>query len=554
MLMPPAAILYPAELERAWGAEGETEYRQLLRVMRSARGGFFVFFIESDYSPTLRDTLLDCLRSDLAQSGTVLRRAMLSAKCPDIFALPELETGVGADDAFVLVGIEDTPGIVPEPGRKAERPPALAVLNRLRETLHSRLPVPFVVWCTPRVYTAMQQHAPDFFDHYAGLFQFMDAAPASLPDRLPVITNTDSRLPTTILSSAVAQGAAAFYEQQIAQHLEPTLERARALLGLADALLEMHGPEHLKHTQRSMQIVREALILLSPKRDAYEWAHGHNVMGTVYSDLPNGNREDNLQNAIACYKLALSVFTKTKFPYDWAMTHNNLGNAYSDLATGSREDNLQNAIACYKSALRVFTEDEFPCEWATTQHNLGADYSILPYGNRDNNLQQAIAHYEAALRVRTETTFPYQWARTQYNLGNAYDELPTNDPAQSIQQAIVCYDAALRVFTQNEFPYEWTMVQNNRGVAYSNLFAGDRDVNLHHAIDCFEAVLSISTEPSSSKDWADTQLNLALAQEELGDGEAARRALRCAIAGYNMAGLQANADHTERILQQLGYA
>jgi hypothetical protein len=147
MLTTPEAPSFPPELRRAWGAEGEEEYRQLLRVTKAARGSFFLFLIESDYSPAVRDTMLDCLRDDLSAGGVRLRRVTLTADCTDLFRLPELETPADSDEAIVLVGIENTPGLVSEPGRKPERPPIFALLNRLRETLHSRLPTPFLAVC-----------------------------------------------------------------------------------------------------------------------------------------------------------------------------------------------------------------------------------------------------------------------------------------------------------------------------------------------------------------------------------------------------------------------
>ena len=40
----------------------------------------------------------------------------------------------------------------------------------------------------------------------------------------------------------------------------------------------------------------------------------------------------------------------------WAMTQNNLGIAYGDLPGGDREANLRQAIACYEAALQIFQE------------------------------------------------------------------------------------------------------------------------------------------------------------------------------------------------------
>jgi len=88
------------------------------------------------------------------------------------------------------------------------------------------------------------------------------------------------------------------------------------------------------------------------------------------------------------------------------MTQNNLGSAWSDVPTGDRGENLRRAIDCYDAALRVSTEEDFPQDWAMTQNNLGIAWSDMPTGDRGENLRRAIACYEAALRVYTEQAFP----------------------------------------------------------------------------------------------------------------------------------------------------
>jgi tetratricopeptide (TPR) repeat protein len=435
MLTTPEAPSFPPELRRAWGAEGEEEYRQLLRVTRAARGSFFLFLIESDYSPAVRDTMLDCLRDDLVADRLHLRRVTLTADCTDLFRLPDLETPADSDEAIVLVGIENTPGLVTEPGRKPERPPIFALLNRLRETLHSRLPAPFLVWCTPSVYMGLQTHAPDFFDHYAGLFQFLDAAPAAPLNRLPTSASADAHLRTAILSPAAALNAVEFYEEQVTQHPTPTLERARALLGLANALLQLQVSDYAQHVLRVLRIVEESLDLFSPERNAYDWARGQSIKGLGYSQLSTGDQAQNLQQAIACYEAALHTFTELDLPQQWARMQHNLGLAYYSLPVGDRAQNLQQAIACYEAALRVHTEADFPQEWARAQNNLGLANRNLPNGDRTQNLLRAVDCYKAALRIRTESISPRQWAMTQFNLGRAYEELGQLNAAR---QALRC--------------------------------------------------------------------------------------------------------------------
>ena len=85
-----------------------------------------------------------------------------------------------------------------------------------------------------------------------------------------------------------------------------------------------------------------------------------NNLGIAYSDLPTGDRGENLRKAINGYDAALRVYTEADFPADWAMTQNNLGNAYRNLPTGDRGENLRRAINCYDAALRVYTEADSP--------------------------------------------------------------------------------------------------------------------------------------------------------------------------------------------------
>jgi tetratricopeptide (TPR) repeat protein len=502
------------DLARALGESGEDEYQALLHVLRAAVGMFAVLPLESDFTYPLRDALLEQLRGDLAAEGITLRVVRLSSEDWDVTAHLE-NTDATGPEVVALIGLEETPGIVPEAGAKPRRPPAVALLNHSREALRKRLPAPLIVWCDPLTYNAVQEHAPDFYDHYTALFTFLDAAPAPLPETFERgLQNTEE--PHATLHTGIASPASiAFYEDQVARLTEPTPARARALLGLADALWQLHDIHLNQRLERALRLTREALDILSPANQAREWARAQNQFGILLGELPTGDRAANLQQAIACFQAALRVLTEADSPQQWAATQNNLGIVYSSLPSGDRAANLQQAIACFQAALRVRTEANFPQDWAMTQNNLGNAYRNLPSGDRTANLQQAIACYQAALRVRTETDFPQQWAMTQNNLGNAYGDLPSGDRAANLQQAIACYQAALRVRTEANFPQDWAMTQNNLGIVYSSLPSGDRTANLQQAIACYQAALRVRTEANFPQQWAETQFNMGLTYLDL---------------------------------------
>jgi len=100
------------------------------------------------------------------------------------------------------------------------------------------------------------------------------------------------------------------------------------------------------------------------------------------------------------------------------MTQNNLAIAYSDRIEGERRENLEQAIACYLDSLKVRTFEAFPEKWAMTQNNLAIAYSDRIEGERRENLEQAIKLYRNALTIRLPQALPLDCLQTARNLGN----------------------------------------------------------------------------------------------------------------------------------------
>ena len=259
-----------------------------------------------------------------------------------------------------------------------------------------------------------------------------------------------------------------------------------------------------------------------------------NNLGTAYVNLPTGNRIENLNYAIGCFKLALQVHNAQDSPVDWARVQINLGVAYSELPASSQGKNLKRAIECYQSALRVFTEQDFPFQWALIQNNLGTVSTKLPTRNRIDNLKHAIAYFELALRIYNKKDFPVDWARTQYNLGAAYTDLPSQDRIKNLKRAKAYYEQALRVYKEQNFPVDWALTQNNLGTVYSYLSEVNDTGYIDRAIDCFEQALNVYTEKKFPVAWAETQINLGNAYNDLIKGDPDENIKR-AISYYELA-------------------
>src|SRR3712207_6360608 len=75
---------------------------------------------------------------------------------------------------------------------------------------------------------------------------------------------------------------------------------------------------------RRMAVCREALAMVDGHQQAERWAALQMVLGNSLEQNPQGDRAENLEEAIRCYELALEVFTREDFPHDWARTQRNL--------------------------------------------------------------------------------------------------------------------------------------------------------------------------------------------------------------------------------------
>src|SRR5208283_2218582 len=122
----------PDELERHLGPEGMTEYGQLLMMLEESHGYFAPMLVRSDLVESARRALLNQLAQDL---GPMIPLRILSVSREEWNPIPpivEAASSFAGAGIIVLLGLEDTPGIIAVPG---ERPGGR---TRARAWLRSR--------------------------------------------------------------------------------------------------------------------------------------------------------------------------------------------------------------------------------------------------------------------------------------------------------------------------------------------------------------------------------------------------------------------------------
>ncbi|QLE45741.1 tetratricopeptide repeat protein (plasmid) [Nostoc sp. C052] len=231
------------------------------------------------------------------------------------------------------------------------------------------------------------------------------------------------------------------------------------------------------------------------------WAMTQVNLGEAYRRRIKGDNSDNLEQAIATCTEALEILTRKDFPQYWAMAHNNRGNAYAQRVRGDKAENLEQAITAYTNALEILTRKDFPQYWSRMQYSLGLAYSKRINGDKTENLEQAITAYTNALEILTRKNFPQEWVMIQANLGNAYAQRVRGNKAENLEQAITAYTNALEILTRKNFPQEWVMIQANLGNAYAQRVRGNKAENLEQAITACTAALEILNREDFSKEW-----------------------------------------------------
>ncbi len=191
-------------------------------------------------------------------------------------------------------------------------------------------------------------------------------------------------------------------------------------------------------TEKEIEILQANLELIDEDFAQYlrEWAtqtlgtldaeEAENCVDFLYHlnirfrNLRQGSRASNLEVAIACLEIALTVVTREAYSEKWAMFQWCVASAYLYRIRGEKAENLELAIAAFEASLEIYTREAFPFEWARSQNNLASAYLYRIRGEKADNLELAIAAFEASLEIWTRDAFPFEWAACQNNLANAY--------------------------------------------------------------------------------------------------------------------------------------
>ncbi|EKU96551.1 hypothetical protein Lepto7375DRAFT_0013 [Leptolyngbya sp. PCC 7375] len=262
---------------------------------------------------------------------------------------------------------------------------------------------------------------------------------------------------------------------------------------------------------------QEALRAMSCEESPTEWAQLMNNLAGAYYSRIWGKRSQNIENALFASQQSLQVRTRETRPLEWAQSIVNLVAIYQKRSQGDYSRNIEEAISlCQQVLQQIEVREARPDTWVNLLHNLSLCYSKRIKGDKAENLEEAIKTCQQAIKVISCESMPMQWASLMARLGDCYINRIRGDREQNIEEAIKTYRNMLQIETRENSPVSWALSMNSLGHALFNRIRGDRAQNIEEAITVFQQALQITTIREIKP------LNWALLMQNLGAAYVAR--------------------------------
>ena len=280
--------------------------------------------------------------------------------------------------------------------------------------------------------------------------------------------------------------------------------QARLLAGYARAVGQAAKPDDPFSVQRAVGVFDEAI----------EAARIAEAKGLLVSLLNSSGRL--LAGSPASADKALSRFDEAAEAVDDAdvgvamAVHANRAAAYGLRERGDRDTNLQEAIASYNRAVHLPGISEHPLEAAHLYRALGTAWGQRPGGDRAQNLRQADGALAAALELLPVDAQQSERASMWSERGLAQAELSQRGIPGATSAAVEAFREGLNAASGGETPALAAQLANNLGSAIMTAAGQGLEASLAEAAEALDRAAEIWTSLNQPEDAGASQLNAGL--------------------------------------------
>ena len=280
--------------------------------------------------------------------------------------------------------------------------------------------------------------------------------------------------------------------------------QARLLAGYARAAGQDAKPDDPFSVRQAVGVFDEA-IAAARKADA---------QGLLVS-LLNGSGRLLASNPASADE-ALSRFDQAAEVVDDAETgvamavHANRAAAYGLREAGDRDGNLQEAIASYNRAVHLPGISEHALEAAQLYRALGAAWGQRPGGDRAQNLRQADSALATALELLPDDSQPSVRASMWSERGLAQAELSQRGIPGATSAAVEAFREGLKAASGGEARALAAQLANNLGSAIMSAAGQGLEASLAEAAEALDRAAELWTSLGQPEDAGASQLNAGL--------------------------------------------
>ena len=298
----------------------------------------------------------------------------------------------------------------------------------------------------------------------------------------------------------------------------------------------------------TVNALKEKLASTPRAARPYEHASIAYRLGLAYAELPTGNHEENLRQALAHYQVAAAVFDPRFDPVEHGRVLNAAGAAHRALGDRRR------AATLFEEATRLLDGRGRDGERAAAFNNLGlvraelgqpdkaveaCDQAVALFdtdtaeGRRGRvaalhtrgqahaalgtveGLEAALADYEEARSSPYLDEAPYHDGLVHHSIGVTCSALAARRPEERerlLNEAVLAFSHTLRLFTRKAFPYQHAMTKYNLALAHAGL-GGELD--LRRALAGFEDATALFDPRVHKDEWKQAFTSLGKVEGEL---------------------------------------
>lgn len=210
----------------------------------------------------------------------------------------------------------------------------------------------------------------------------------------------------------------------------------------------------------------------------------HANRAAAYGLRERGDRDANLQEAIASYNRAVHLPGISEHPAEAAQLYRALGTAWAQRPGGDRAQNLRQADSALQSAIELLPPDALDGDRASIWNERGLAQTELAQRGIPGSTDAAVRAFREGLTAASEGEATALGAQLANNLGSAIMTAANQGLEASLSEAAEALDRAAGLWTSLGRLEDAGASQLNAGLVYLTLHSTERDAShLNQAID-----------------------------------------------------------------------